>query len=92
MGSPLSERTVRVGFEILVEIEVDEETGEVTDVIAFPEDLNTVEPIHVYAHEDSYLKEDDPRYKRAADIAGGIRVVEPDVHLGWVKLAEEKTC
>jgi hypothetical protein len=79
---------IAVGYEILVEVKVDEETGEVTDVVAFPEDMTSVQPVHVYAYEDSYLDEDDPRYKRAANIAGNVKVTDHDVHLGWTLLAE----
>lgn len=47
--------TIRVGYEILLEVGIDPATGKVVDVTAYSQEANTVLPIHVYHDVDGYL-------------------------------------
>jgi hypothetical protein len=70
----MERNTLRVGYQILLEVGVNKETGEVEDVTAYPMDFNGVLPIHVFSDNEDYLKEDDERYKWAREIASTVRI------------------
>jgi hypothetical protein len=74
---------IAVGYEILVEVKIDEETGEIRAVIAFPEDFTTVQPIHVYSDDDDYLDKSDPRYERAVRFADQVVCRVGDLHVPY---------
>jgi hypothetical protein len=57
---------LRVGYEILVEVGVDAETGEILDVTAYPDGFNDQDPSHIFSNldttPDGYLEKTHPLY------------------------------